>query len=104
LSTADIPDDYVVVRGGIGPMPPIGRTFSGSAGVDKLDAGKGIPHGKMRSATAGAIRRLGGSVQSRPERASSGELNKRHVDIIEGQSGAFGEIEPNPVPKDQRIR
>ena len=31
-------------------------------------------------------------------------MNERHVEIIEGESGAFGDIENNPVPKEARMR
>jgi hypothetical protein len=98
-----IPDEHIIVRGGAKPLPPPGESFSGAAGVDRFDAGKGIPHGQMRVTTARDIRSLGGSVVSVPERSASGALNERHVNIIEGQPGAFGELEPNPVPKSERI-
>jgi hypothetical protein len=58
----------------------------------------------MRSTTAGRIRELGGIVEIKPELTRSGVMNNRHVEVIEGKAGAFGDIEPNPVPKDQRIR
>lgn len=99
-----VPDAYAVVRGGIGPLPPPGTTFSGAAGVDKEDAGRGIPHNQMRASTAAFIRAHGGEVKFVPELTRSGQWNERHVDIIEGRSGAFGESEPNPVPKPERVR
>jgi hypothetical protein len=98
-----LPDGYVVVRGGVRPLPPVGEKFSGAVGVDKVDAGKGIPHGNMRSSTVGAIRGFGGTVESAPELSAGNVLNERHVDIIEGKTGAFGPLEPNPVPKAERI-
>lgn len=102
--SSDVPDDYVVVRGGTKPLPPIGEPFSGSAGPDKYDAGKGIPHGQLRATTARLIRDLGGSVMFKPEMSAGHVLNSRHVEIIEGAAGAFGKVEPNPVPKTERIK
>jgi hypothetical protein len=99
-----IPDHFVVVRGGTKPLPPPGQVFSCAAGPDKFEAAKGIPHGNMRSTTAGEIRRLDGVVESAPEMTAGGTLNVRHVNVMEGKSGAFGEVEPNPVLKQQRIR
>jgi hypothetical protein len=99
-----VPDNYIVVRGGTKPLPFPGTPFSAAAGVDGTDAGAGIPHGQMRVTTAGKIRELGGTLVYKPELTKSGQLNERHVEVIEGQTGAFGEIEPNPVPKEQRIR
>src|SRR5688572_30141613 len=98
-----VQDSYAVVRGGIKPLPPCGNTFSGAAGPDKLDAAKGIPHGQMRATTAGEIRSRGGGVTCAPELTKSGQINHRHVDVIEGMTGAFGPIEPNPVPKSDRV-
>ncbi len=99
-----IPDHYVIVRGGTKPLPPPGAAFSAAAGPDVFDAARGIPHGQMRSTTASKIRALGGSVESRPEATKSGVINHRHVEVIEGYPGAFGDTEPNPVPKEHRIR
>jgi hypothetical protein len=39
----------------------------------------------------------------KPELTRSGRLNERHVDVTEGRPGAFGDPEPNPVPKADRI-
>lgn len=97
------PDDYIVSRCGQKPLPPVGVTFSASAGVDKVDAGCGLPHGLVRFATVADIRSLGGSVVWMPELSRSGILNVHHVDVIEGHTGAFGDLEPNPTPKDKRI-
>ena len=98
-----VPDGSAVVRGGSGDLPPIGTPFSGAFGSDKYDAGKGIPHGQMRLSTAHGIREYGGTVTLKPELSRKGVLNERHVEVVEGRSGAFGEIEPNPVPKLDRI-
>ena len=104
MSVAEIPDSYTIVRGGEAPLPPPGVAFSASAGVDAVDAGRGVPHGKVRRATAGGIRALGGIVRSMPERTRSGAMNVRHVEVVEGTPGAFGNVEPNPAPKAERIR
>jgi hypothetical protein len=98
-----VPDHYVVVRGGVKPLPPCGEQFSGAAGPDAHDAAKGIPHGQMRATTAGEIRAHGGRITFAPEPTKSGQINDRHVNIVEGTSGAFGPIGPNPVPKSDRV-
>jgi hypothetical protein len=97
------PDAYVVARGGEKPLPPRGTPFSAAAGVDRSDAGAGVPHGRVRFATVAGIRDRGGTVEWRPELTRTGRLNDRHVDVTEGRPGAFGEPEPNPVPKVERI-
>jgi len=102
--TKIIPDHYIVVRGGTKPMPPPGTPFSAAAGPELQDAAKGIPHGQLRSTTVGKIRVLGGTVEAKPEMTKSGLMNQRHVEVTEAQSGSFGDIEPNPVPKEERIR
>jgi RHS repeat-associated protein len=61
------PDEDVVVRGGQSPLPPPGTVFSGSSGANLVDAASGVPHGTIRSTTAGAIRAAGGTVTSAPE-------------------------------------
>ena len=98
-----VSDESTVVRGGKSELPPIGTTFSAAVGLDKYDAGKWIPHGQMRVSTASGIRAYGGTVILKPEVSRSGVLNDHYVEVVEGRSGAFGEIEPNPVPKLDRI-
>jgi hypothetical protein len=100
----DVPDHYIVVRGGIRELPAPGTPFSASAGTDIYDAAIGIPHGQMRVATAAKIRELGGKIESKPERTKMGHINERHVEVTEGVIGAFGILETNPVPKEARIR
>jgi hypothetical protein len=100
---AAVPDGYVVVRGGNQPLPPSGTPFSGAAGVDKWDAARGVPHGTIRVTTPQAIRADGGQVHFKPEPTRAGNMNHRHVEVIEGKPGAFGAPEPNPVPKLDRI-
>src|SRR5205809_6411072 len=99
-----VPDHYAVVRGGTKPLPRPGTPFSAAAGPDLRDAARGIPHGQMRSTTAGKIRSLGGTVESKPELTKNGLLNQRHVEVIEGAPGSFGDIQPNLVPKEERMR
>jgi hypothetical protein len=101
----EVPDGYVVVRGGSGDLPPARIVFSGAAGVDAIDAGKGIPHGTLRITTAGAIRAAGGIVEAAPERSRSGKINGRHVNImLGGKRQPFGPPQQNPNPKVDRIR
>ena len=95
----------VVVRGGTQRMPPAGTTFSGAAGRTLPEAASGVPHGTIRSSTAGAIRSAGGKVRNRPELTRSGVLNKRHVNVKEGSGpSTFSEPRANPVPKKDRIQ
>ena len=102
-----VPNSYSVVRGGQTSMPAAGTTFSGSMGATVQDAGAaGVPHGTIRSTTAGAIREQGGSVVLAPEATRSGAINESHVNVTEG-SGlrvSFGPPAPNPVPKSQRAQ
>jgi hypothetical protein len=86
-------------------VPPPGTVFSGAAGRTLEEAASGVPHGQIRSTTAGAIRAGGGSVKHAPELTRSGVLNERHVNICLGQGPCpFGELFPNPVPKPGRVR
>lgn len=96
----DVPDHYIVVRGGVAPLPPLGVVFSGAAGVDKVDAARGVPHGQIRV----MIRANGGRVVRAPEVTREGTINDRHVNVVEGARSSFGDLEPNPVPKGERIR
>lgn len=100
---AEVPDHYTVVRGGAKPLPEPGTTFSCAAGIDKMDAAKGVPHGTIRVTTARAIRAYEGQARFKPEPSKNDVMNLRHVDVREGRPGAFGEPEPNPVPKQDRI-
>jgi len=52
----DVPDSHTLVRGGIPELPERGTTFSGSHGPTLEDAASGVPHGTIRSTTAGDIR------------------------------------------------
>ena len=67
-------------------------------------ANRVVPHGQIRPTTAGEIREGGGSVVNVPEPTRSGEINERHVDICLGDAPCpFGELQPNPVPKNERV-
>jgi RHS repeat-associated protein len=106
LGLVSPPDEYIVVRGGQGPMPEPGAVFSGSHGPTIEEAAKGVPHGTVRSTTVGAIKAGGGTVEIAPEPAyPGGPLNEQHVNITEGAGeSTFSEPIPNPVPKPQRIQ
>jgi RHS repeat-associated protein len=99
------PDDSVVVRGGTKPLPPPGEVFSGSAAPTLDEAARGVPHGTIRSTTAGAIRGEGGTVVSKPELTRSGAMNELHVNICLGSNTCvFSDPFPNPVPPSDRIK
>ncbi len=68
-----------------------------------MDAGRGVPHGIVRFATVEDICSRSGSVIWKPELSRGGNMNDRHVDVIEGVTGAFGEPESNPAAKSERI-
>jgi hypothetical protein len=103
---AAVPDANVVVRGGAGEMPPQGTTFSGAHGATVEDAAQGVPHGQIRTSTAGEVRDAGGSVRSAPERTRSGNINQKHVNVREGTNNpsTFSQPKPNPVPKKDRVQ
>jgi hypothetical protein len=98
-----VPDEYVVVRGGTKPLPPLGVEFSCASGPDLESAACAVPYNQIRIATAGAIRLLGGTVEWKAEYSQRRTLNKQHVHVVESGEGAFGELQPNPVPKGERI-
>jgi RHS repeat-associated protein len=100
----DAPDGTVIVRGGSGDMPAPGSTFSGSQGGTVREAAAGVPHGTIRTSTAGEIRAGGGQVQVAPEPTRSGQINGQHVNVREGGKSTFSEPQPNPVPKPERIK
>jgi uncharacterized protein RhaS with RHS repeats len=100
-----VPGPYAVVRGGQAPMPAAGTTFSGSMGATVPEAAAGVPHGTIRSTTAGAVREQGGSVVLAPEATRSGAINQSHVNVTEASSPTvFGPPAPNPVPKSERVQ
>lgn len=98
------PNSSIVVRGGQGELPPAGTTFSGAYGATLEEAASGVPHGTIRSTTAGAIRSNGGSVIHAPELTKSGLMNELHVNITEGGPTTFSDLFPNPVPKANRVK
>jgi hypothetical protein len=100
---AVIPDEYVVVRGGTRPVPPLGQTFSATIGPTLEAAASAVPHGQVRRTTAGAIRRNGGVVEWAPEYSPHGTMNQQHVQVLESGVTTFSEPMPNPVPRKRRI-
>jgi hypothetical protein len=101
--TKVVPDDYVVVRGGSGPMPPAGQMFSGAVGPTANTAAAAVPHGRIRFSTVGAIRANGGTVAWAPEVSRYQTINRQHVNITEGGPTTFSALQPNPVPRRRRI-
>ncbi len=98
-----VPDDYVVVRGGLKPLAPPGDEFSASVGPTLEAAACAVPHGTVRVTTAGEIRGRGGTVEWFEEHTPHGTLNEQHVHVTEPGSTCFSELQRNPVPKKQRI-
>src|SRR5436189_138941 len=94
-----IPDEFVIIRGGIAPLPASGTVFSGAMGRTVDEAGAGVPHNQVRATTAGAIRAGGGTVELKPEPAAkTGTLNVLHVNVTEGGTSSLAAPIPNPVP------
>jgi len=101
---ADVADATVIVRGGTSDVPSAGEAFSGARGSTVEEAAAGVPHGTIRSTTAGDIRASGGSVRSTPEyNARVGAVNDQHVDITLGSKNPFSEPFDNPVPRANRF-
>lgn len=98
-----VPDEYFVVRGGTSSVPPAGDKFSCSAGPILSAAACAVPYNQCRVTTAGAVRAAGGSVVWAPEFSRNQTLNKQHVHVIEGGPTVFSTLQPNPVPKADRI-
>lgn len=98
-----VPDDFVIVYGGTGPIPPPGTEFSGATGPTLDAAASAVPHGTIRVTTAGAIRARGGVVEWDPDLSRYNTWNEQHVNITEGRPTALSAVQPNPVPKKQRI-
>lgn len=100
---AVVPDDFVVVRGGTKPPPGAGEAFSCSVGPALDTAACAVPYNQLRATTAGAIRAADGTVEWLPEGTPRGTINKQHVHVTEAGPTVFGEPQPNPVPKADRI-
>jgi hypothetical protein len=98
-----VPDDFLVVRGSAKPIPPLGTVFSATVGLSLAAAACAVPHGRVRAATAGAIRQYRGRVVRLAEFSPHGTLNTQHVDVVEYGQTSFSEPLPNPVPKHWRI-
>jgi hypothetical protein len=97
-----VPDEFVVVRGGTKPLPPLGAMFSATVGPTLEAAAAAVPHGRIRATTAGVVRRNGGMVMWKAETSPHGTLNEQHAHVIE-HGPSFSEPQLNPVPKYQRI-
>jgi RHS repeat-associated protein len=102
----DAPDSQVIVRGGASDMPKPGQTFSGSQGSTVEEAASGVPHGQIRTSTAGSIRANGGTVEVAPEPTRSGQINGQHVNVTEGGNSSTFSNPPqtNPVQKSDRVQ
>jgi hypothetical protein len=82
----ELADLVIVVRGGGGALPHPGTVFSGAVGETLEGAVVYVPQGTIRFTTVGAILATGGSVTLHPEMTSSGKMNERHVNVVEGSS------------------
>lgn len=100
---AVVPDEFVVVRGGLKPCPPVLAPFSATVGPTLEAAGCAIPHGNLRYTTVREIRQRGGVVEWAPEFSPHGTLNEQHVNVTEAGTTCFSEPTPNPVSKKGRI-
>ena len=99
----DVPDAWMVVKGGGKPPPTPGEVFSTSYGTTLNEAGAGVPHGQIQPTTAGQIRAGGGSVDVAPEMTGD-VMNFQHANVVEGSPPTkFQPPIPNPVPKPNRI-
>jgi hypothetical protein len=96
-------DTFVVLRGERNPIEPPGTTFSATAGPTVEAAAAALPHGFIRVTTAGAIRARGGIVEWAPEVSRHGTLNQQHVNVTEVGVTSFSEMQPNPIPRPQRV-
>jgi hypothetical protein len=77
--------------------------LSGAAGPTLEEASAAVPHGQIRVTTAGAIRAQGGIVEWLPQFSRLKTVNYQHVNITDGGPTTFSELQPNPVPRSQRI-
>ncbi len=98
-----VPDDFVVVRGGIGPMPEPGETFSGAVGPTLQSAAAAVPHGSIRFCGVAAVRSNGGMVVWEPDLSRYKTFNYQHVNILEAGISSFSDLLLNPIPRKQRI-
>jgi hypothetical protein len=98
-----VPDEFIIVRGGIKPLPPPGEMFSAVAGPTVAAAAAAVPYGTMRVTTAGEIRAQGGTVLWLPEHSPRGTLNRQHVNVAEPGQSSFSALQKNPVPSKDRI-
>ena len=62
-----VPDDYYLLRGGSSPLPQMGAPFSGCVGPTIASAAAALPHGTVRIARVGDIRRVGAMSNGTPK-------------------------------------
>jgi len=98
-----VPDHYVVVKGGTKPLPTDGAVFSGTVGPTLEAAACAVPHGQIRISTVGEIRANGGVVLWEPEISRYDTMNYQHLDIIKAGPTTFTVLQPNTVPRLERI-
>lgn len=98
-----VPNDYIVVRGGTKPMPPVGQEFSAVVGPSLEAAACAVPHGQLRWTTAGAIRSTGGIVMYVPEHSPHGTINLQHVNVTERTLSQFQSPIASPFGRKARI-
>ena len=80
-----VPDAYVIARGGTKAIPAVGTQYSADVGFTIVAAARNIPHGKIRTTTAGAVRRAGGTVTLEPAAVPRGKApNPQHAHVTEG--------------------
>ena len=101
-----IPDDAIIVRGGRQYAAKPGDVMSAQMGSSVSEAASGLPHGTVRTTTAGKIRAAGGTVALVPEPAwPGGPLNTWHVNVTEGAAPVFpADGIPNPVAANDRLK
>jgi hypothetical protein len=98
-----VPDDFVLVRGGVSDMPPPWTTFSASTGPTVESASAALPHGTIRIARVADVRLAGGKVEWHPETTRYGTINRQHVNVTETGPTVFSDPRPNQVPSASRI-
>jgi hypothetical protein len=100
---AVVPNEYALVRGGANTASNPGEPFSGAVGPTLEGAAAAVPHGQIRATTVGAVRARGGIVEWVPETSRHGTVNRQHVNVTEKGPSTFSTLQPNPVPRAQRI-
>jgi hypothetical protein len=96
-----VPNEYLVVYGGGAPIRA--GVISCTVGPTLIAAAAAVPHGRIRWTTVGRIREKGGIVNWRPELSREKTLNQQHVNVSMLDISDFSDLEPNPVPRRDRI-